>query len=84
MDGGICMMEHKFNWDKARSSDEDRKEELTRFRERNGIVFSKPDYQEYRYSDENLRRYESELHQGKKTKTGENVLSGRTRGCCAK
>lgn len=59
------MQEYTLNWDDI-ESEEDLKAELARFRERNGICFTKPDYQDYRWSDENLRRYKDRLRQGKK------------------
>lgn len=60
------MQEYKFNWENV-ESEEELKAELARFREQNGICFTKPDYQDYRWSDENLRRYKDRLRQGKKS-----------------
>lgn len=66
MDGDIYMQEYKIDW-KSVENEEELNAELARFRERNGIGFAKPTYQDYRWSDEKLSRYKERLRRGEKS-----------------
>ena len=53
------MPEYKFDWSKA-ETEEGLREELARFRARNGIVLTEPNYEDHRWTEENLRKYREE------------------------